>query len=104
MNEKLEQLFEHYNDERQYLGDGYYRLKTMAPNKYELEFSKSGYCGTFESAPAIGFTLSENGQVTLGSYRDVVATPLKMTSFSEEPEFVSQAFETLVEKFINQIP
>jgi hypothetical protein len=102
MNDKLKQVMKNYTDERHYLGDGYYRLKTIGDNQYEIEFSKSGYCGTFDPAPAIGFTLDENG-LRLDTYRDMVSTPIKLTNYHDEPEFVSEAFDRLVDKFLTKM-
>jgi hypothetical protein len=102
MNDKLKQLMSHFNDERQYLGDGFYRIKTIGDNHYELEFSKSGYCGTFDPSPSIAFSLDENG-LRVGAYRDMVSSPIKLTNYADEPEFVTDEFDRLVDKFLSKI-
>lgn len=102
MKDKLEFILNHFNEERVYKQDGYYRLKQLGDDTYELEFSISGSCGTFESHPAIKFKIMTGSEELMFlSYRDVVANPMK--SFkperADEFEFVSQAFEQLVDKF-----
>ena len=102
MKDKLDFLLKHFSEERVYKQDGYYRLKHFDDDTYELEFSVSGPCGTFESHPAIKFkSSSESDQLIFLSYRDVVVNPMK--SFKPESEeqlkFVTLAFKELVDKF-----
>lgn len=102
MIDKLKVVLANFNENRTYNGDGYYRVKPFDDGSYELEFSVSGSCGTFDSHPAIKFVLSpESDAVTYLLYRDMLATPIKFfkPESDAEQEFVNLAFEQLVDKF-----
>ena len=102
MNDKLKFVLTHFKEDREYHGDGYYRVKSFDDGSYELEFSVSGSCGTFDSHPAIKVALSpESDTVTYLLYRDMVVNPIKFFKPESDVEqgFVKLAFEQLVDKF-----
>ncbi|MDR1606118.1 MAG: hypothetical protein LBS41_03290 [Streptococcaceae bacterium] len=105
LNKLLEQLkvvLAHFDENRTYLGDGYYRLQDFGAGVYEIEYSIAGFCGTFESQPAIKFQVDFDSQaITFLFYRDMVAHPIKFFKPETEADqaFVAEAFEHLLAKF-----
>ena len=99
---QLEFVLTHFSDSREYLKDGYYRVQDFGDDVYELEFSTAGYCGTFDSHPAIKFRMdAESKAVTFLLYRDMVVSPIKFFKPETEAEIttVQKEFEQLVAKF-----
>jgi hypothetical protein len=101
MAAKLDFVLTHFSDSREYLADGYYRVKDFGDGIYELEFSVAGYCGTFDSKPAIKFqVLSESSEVHFLLYRDMTTQPVQFfTPDATNLDFVTAAFEKLVDQF-----
>ncbi|GFH40928.1 hypothetical protein [Pseudolactococcus insecticola] len=100
MVDKLRYVLTHFSDSRVFISDGYYRVQQFDNDIYELEFSVSGYCGTFESKPAIKFQLSSDDDITFLLYRDMTATPIKFfTPDDSNKAAVRSEFEALVERF-----
>lgn len=102
MIDKLKVVLAQFKEDRTYIDDGYYRVKSFDDGSYELEFSVSGSCGTFDSHPAIKIALStETDDVTYLLYRDMVVSPIEFFKPESEAElaFVKLAFEQLVDKF-----
>lgn len=100
--DKLGFILDHFDDERVYKNNGYYRVKQLEDDTYELEFSIAGSCGTFDSHPAIRFKiLPDLDQLIFLSYRDVEVNPMKWfkPESDDELDFVTLAFEQLVDKF-----
>ncbi|GFH42371.1 hypothetical protein Hs30E_09220 [Lactococcus hodotermopsidis] len=99
--DKINTVIKNYDDNRQFLGDGYYRVIKFADNIYEFDFSKSGPCSTFESAPAIKFEMVDN-TIKFLLYRDMTSRPIKFFTPESDDTFVKNEFEKLVDKFLSQ--
>lgn len=101
MATKLEFVLTHFSDNREFISDGYYRVKAFGDDVYELEFSVAGYCGTFDSKPAIKFQVSpETQEVTFLLYRDMTTNPIQFfTPDASNLAFVASEFDQLVDKF-----
>lgn len=99
---QLEFVLTHFSDSREYLKDGYYCVQDFGDDVYELEFSTAGYCGTFDSHPAIKFRIiPETQTITFLLYRDMVARPIQFFKPESESDdaFVQERFNQLVAKF-----
>lgn len=99
---QLEFVLAHFSDSRDYLKDGYYRVQDFGDGTYELEFSTAGYCGTFDSHPAIKFRIvPETKTITFLLYRDMVARPIQFFKPESESDcdFVQERFNQLLAKF-----
>ncbi|GAB2021415.1 hypothetical protein RyT2_04890 [Pseudolactococcus yaeyamensis] len=99
---QLDFILANFSESREYLEDGYYRVQDFGDDSYELEFSTAGYCGTFDSHPAIKFQMdAETKTITFLLYRDMVVSPIKFFKPESEKEqaFVQEHFEQLVAKF-----
>ena len=100
--DQLEFVLTHFSASRDYREDGYYRVQNFGDGTYEFEFSTAGYCGTFDSHPAIKFRMdAESKAVTFLLYRDMVVSPIKFFKPETEAEIttVQKEFEQLVAKF-----
>ena len=99
---QLEFVLAHFSDSREYLKDGYYRVQDFGDGTYELEFSTAGYCGTFDSHPAIKFRIvPETKTITFLLYRDMVVRPIQFFKPESESDcdFVQERFNQLLAKF-----
>ncbi|GHU43155.1 hypothetical protein FACS1894193_09580 [Bacilli bacterium] len=99
---QLDFILENFSESREYLEDGYYRVQDFGDGSYELEFSVAGYCGTFDSHPAIKFRIdAETKVVTFLLYRDMVASPIQFfkPETKKDQAFVQERFEQLLAKF-----
>ncbi|MGX6990495.1 hypothetical protein ACWN8M_02480 [Pseudolactococcus reticulitermitis] len=99
---QLDFILANFSESREYLEDGYYRVQDFGDGSYELEFSVAGYCGTFDSHPAIKFRMdAETKAVTFLLYRDMVASPIQFfkPETKKDQAFVQERFEQLLAKF-----
>lgn len=99
---KLASILTAYSDQREYLGDGYYRIQAFGAHCYELEFSLSGPCGTFESHPAIKFQyLPDMAEPLVLYYRDMVVSPIQLFKPETEAEqtLAQTSLVELIERF-----
>lgn len=92
-------LAEHYDEEKEYLGDGYFRLRQKGPLQYELAYLKADACGTTSVHPQI--TVEVVGkQVKAIGLMDLYATPVRTINVSEENRaLIEEELTQLVTKF-----
>jgi hypothetical protein len=83
---QLEFVLTHFSDSREYLKDGYYRVQDFGDDVYELEFSTAGYCGTFDSHPAIKFRIIPETKPLLSYFIEIWLRDL--SSFSSQNQKV----------------
>lgn len=89
-----------FGEEKEYLGDGYYRLRQKADGQYELAYLKPDMCGTTTVNPQI--TLEIVGELVKPvALMDLFETPIQSISYSEETaERLEQELTELVAKFM----
>jgi len=81
--EEMAFLKKHLSDEKQFIYDGYYRLREINDEIYEFAFLESDACGATSVHPQI--TIEWNGQKWQPTkLLDFVATPVKNISYSDE--------------------
>ena len=100
--DQLEFVLTQFSASREYLEDGYYRVQDFGDGTYELEFSTAGYCGTFDSHPAIKFRIdAETKTMTFLLYRDMVVSPIQFfkPESKTDQDFVQARFDQLLTKF-----
>lgn len=92
-------LSDHYDDEKEFLGDGYFRLRQKDGQHYELAYLKADACGTTSVNPQITVEVIDK-KVRAVSLLDLFSTPVRNISESEETEaLLEQELATLVLKF-----
>lgn len=98
-NQELVLLQAHFSQEREYLEDGYYRLRQISENQYELAFLVPDACGTTSPHPQITIE-RQNDSLQAVALMDLVVTPIRRISLSEGTKAVlEEGLTDLVLKF-----
>lgn len=96
----LKLLQKHYTDQKEFIQDGYYRLRKLSDSEYELSFSVAGHCGTTNYHPRIKLRLKGERIIPI-SIIDVEETPVFALNYSEETsENMEARLEKLKEQFL----
>lgn len=96
---ELNLLKENFSAEKEYIGAGYYRLKELGENEYELSFSVPGECGTSNYHPKINL-LIEGEEIVPFSLMDIETNPITILDDApENQEQLQEQLDLLVEKF-----
>lgn len=97
---ELLRLIEHYGEEKEYLEDGYYRLRQKKSQQYELAYLKPDTCGTTTVNPQLTVEVIGD-KVRAISLIDLYGTPVRNLGDSEEnAELLEQELSQLVTKFM----
>lgn len=89
-DEKLKSLLAFFDEEKKYYVDGYYRLRKLETDKFELAYLIPDACGATTVHP----------QITIEKHEDIW-TPTKLIDMWTSPtQFVERNSET--EKFLNE--
>ena len=96
--EEMAFLKKYLSDEKQFIYDGYYRLREINDEIYEFAFLDSDACGATSVHPQI--TIEWNGQKWQPTkLLDFVTTPVKNISYSDETsKYLSAALKDLYNK------
>ncbi|EOI06358.1 hypothetical protein UAY_00409 [Enterococcus moraviensis ATCC BAA-383] len=105
MNRKqqLDKLLTAFTEEKRFISDGYYRIRTINPSTLELAYLLSGPCGDSIVHPQI--TLSINGEEVVGiKLIDMYSSPqLFMHRNDENSNQIDNALDKLIEKFLTKM-
>ncbi|MDH6365278.1 hypothetical protein M2139_002293 [Enterococcus sp. PF1-24] len=94
-------LQQYFGEEKEFIEDGYYRLRTLSENEFELAFLVPGLCGTTNYHPKINLIVTGD-KITATSLVDLEATPaIFITEKENSREFLAEQLELLKEKFLN---
>lgn len=92
-------LTKHYHEEKEYLENGYFRIRQKDPQHYELAFLKVDGCGTTSVSPQITVEVIDE-QVRAIGLMDMYAAPIRTIVQSEETaDLLEQELNQLVTKF-----
>lgn len=96
----IDTLSEYFNEEKQFIEDGYYRLRKKTEVTYDLAYLVPSSCGTMNIHPQI--TLSVQGdQLIATSLMDFETTPTKHIQRTTETEqLLDLELEKLVGRFL----
>jgi len=98
-NEQLQSLINFFGPEKQFISDGYYRIRVISNQKVEMAFLVPDSCGTTSVHPQITVTKTQNNWEPINLI-DMAETPTKFIEKSEETAiFLNNALEELVQKF-----
>ena len=105
MNRKqqLDKLLTAFTEEKRFISDGYYRIRTIDQDTLELAFLLAGPCGDSVVHPQI--TLSINGEQVVGTKLiDMYSSPQSFMHRDEEnSQQIDKALDELIEKFLTKI-
>jgi hypothetical protein len=102
--EKFETVKANFTDERQYLGDGYYRVRNIGGDTWDLEFSLSGPCGDSILHPQIRFDIVDGKLLPIQMF-DTQATPVVFVrrDSEEHSQQLELALADLLDKFLAKV-
>ncbi|MGM0125432.1 hypothetical protein IGI37_002831 [Enterococcus sp. AZ194] len=98
MDKKTWQLLNENFNEFEFIEMGYYRLRQIDENRYEMAYILLGPCGDKTYHPQI--TLDVGDEIQPLKFIDTEVVPNVRLSSEEEPEKLQQALEKLVDKFL----
>ena len=89
-----------FNEEKQFIDGGYYRLRQLDEHHYELAYLVADSCGSTSVHPQITIAL-EAGVIKPMSLLDFAATPTRQLRRTPETEAeLEQALAQLVSQFL----
>lgn len=97
MNEKWELIKAHFGPEKEYIGEGYYRVRESEQG-WQIAYLLPGYCGETILHPEITISESEKGIIPIRLI-DMEVTPILNLDQSEQ-EKLNEEFEKLLDKFL----
>ncbi|MDR0922159.1 MAG: hypothetical protein LBM95_07250 [Lactobacillales bacterium] len=93
-------VLENFNEEKEFIKDGYYRVREVLDNVYDIDFTVSGPCGESILHPQIRVEKSDEGLVPIQEFDTFVTPVIFMKRDSKENEAkLDQAFTELLKKF-----
>lgn len=98
----LETLQKHFNGEKKFVQDGYYRLRDIGNDQYELAYLEAGPCGDTTVHPQITIEVTEKEILPLKLLDMAVSPTLRLTK-EEHPSELAEALERLVQRFYQVI-
>lgn len=88
-----------FTDKKEFIGDGYYRFRSLEDDTFELAFLIGGPCGETIVHPKI--VVKVNGEEVIGeSLIDLYTTPTKIFTREESSSEIDQALYQLLKKFL----
>lgn len=97
----LELILTHFGPEKEFIGDGYFRIRDKGNEHYEIAYLVPACCGTTNYNPQIAVHV-EGDKVVPDSVLDLVDMPAKMLSYSPETRAVmEQELDKLCQKFLD---
>lgn len=97
----LELILANFGPEKEFIGDGYFRIRDKGNEHYEIAYLVSACCGTTNYYPQIAVHV-EGDKVVPDSVLDLVSNPAKMLSYSPETSAVmEQELDKLCQKFLD---
>ncbi|MBP2097722.1 hypothetical protein [Enterococcus rivorum] len=88
-----------FTENKEFIIDGYYRIRTLDSETFELAFLVGGPCGETIVHPQITVKINEN-EVIGEKLIDMYTTPAKFFSREKNSLEINQALEELIEKFL----
>lgn len=95
----LDLLLQHFGEQKEAIGGGYYRLRKTDAHTYQLAYLVDAECSTTNYHPQITVEVTDE-EITPTTLIDTEVTPAKMMSYNEETASeLEQALDQLVEQF-----
>lgn len=99
----IEQQFQlirnNFTEKKEFISDGYYRIRSLDEETFELAFLVSGSCGETIVHPQITIKLT-NHVVVAVKLIDMYTTPAKFYTREKNSLEIDQALEKLLTKFL----
>ncbi|MTD38282.1 hypothetical protein GIX45_06535 [Erwinia sp. CPCC 100877] len=101
---KINILTKNFTDEKKFMKDGYYRLKTIDETTIEFAFLIAGPCGETLVHPQITVSLNHKQEEAIGiKLIDLHASPPRfLTRDAANEEEIDAALDELIERFWNR--
>ena len=101
--EELDLLTQHLSADKQFIHDGYYRLRKLDETTYEVAFLVADACGATSVHPQI--TIEKQGDTWQAvKLLDFVSTPVETTVYSQETaQELSERLEQLIKRALHAI-
>lgn len=100
---QLNRLAAIFNEEKRFMKDGYYRIRTLNEHELELAYLVAGSCGEAIVHPQITVFLEET-QVIATKLIDMHACPpLFLTRDADNAHTLDLALDNLIKKFLCEI-
>ena len=97
----LDLILANFVPEKEFIGDGYFRIRDKGNEHYEIAYLVSACCGTTNYFPQITVHV-EGDRVVPDSLLDLVSNPAKMLSYSPETSAVmEEELDKLCQKFLD---
>jgi hypothetical protein len=102
---KINILAKNFTDEKKFMRDGYYRLRTIDETTIELAFLVAGPCGETLVHPQITVSLNHHQEKAIGiKLMDLQSTPPRfLTRNAANEAEIDAALDELIEKFWNRL-
>lgn len=102
MNRKrrINQLMSSFDEEKRFITDGYYRIRTLSEHEIELAYLKAGSCGDTIAHPQITVSLSETQAIGEKLIDMDACPPLFLSRDSNNAKKIDNALDDLIEKFL----
>ncbi|WP_207694731.1 hypothetical protein DOK67_0000537 [Enterococcus sp. DIV0212c] len=101
---QIDTLMIFFNDEKKFMTDGYYRIRTINEDTVELAFLVAGSCGETLVHPQITVSLTESKQALGIKLIDMYTTPpLFLHRNNHTAHEIDKALDHLIEKFSSKI-
>ncbi|WP_321386817.1 hypothetical protein [uncultured Enterococcus sp.] len=98
----LETFQKYFNGDKKFFKDGYYRLRDIENNQFELAFLEAGPCGDTTIHPQITIERFEDELRPL-KLLDMAVSPTLRLTYEEHPVELNNELEHLVQRFYNAI-
>lgn len=101
--EELDILKQHLSEEKQFIHDGYYRLRQLDEMTYELAFLVADACGSTSVHPQITFEKQGNTWQAV-KLLDFISTPVETIVYSNDTSHeLSDRLEKLYQQTVHAI-
>lgn len=98
--QRLQIIQNNFTENKEFITDGYYRIRSLDKKNFELAFLVSGSCGETIVHPQI--TVKVNNDEIIGERLiDMYTTPTKFFSREKNSVEIDQALVQLLKKFLN---
>ncbi|OTN88330.1 hypothetical protein A5819_000783 [Enterococcus sp. 7E2_DIV0204] len=96
---KLDNLMTLFGDEKKFIIDGYYRLRTIDDDTIELAYLVAGPCGDSIAHPKIIVSLIKSAPIGTKFIDMHSSPPLLLTRNDDNTAEIDRALDTLIQKF-----
>lgn len=93
---------QHFTSDKKFFKDGYYRLKDIGENQFEMAFLEAGPCGDTTVHPQITIELDEE-ELRPIKLLDMAVSPTLRLNQEEHPTELKEALDGLVQRFYTVI-